>query len=499
MGRKKKSKKRSSVQSEPAVSPVAPSSRFRFFLWMSGFFALAALFIRLDAITVWPGAEARLLTQALSDTRGSYLPAYLSSLLTQPGADLFAGADLFFLFPRLLSAVLLVVAALIFYRWGRKLFGPQVVQLQLLLLAASLYLPFHGKVATPDAALLLAHLGLWLSAILVVRSGRLSYQLYLGVFALLGGILAPFNTLVLSLVVLGFFLFRAPLATVARRGWIAPVAALVGLLAFPPPGMLYFGWKSSAYGYAILGTLPFIGFLIGGLRDLVYKLGRREELALLLAGAFVGGLVAGSPLFAVSLSLLAGKQLQLYFGPRYPWNNWVRGPSILHLIFALIGSFLLLLGGFITFRGDGYRAFMGMVAAYWIFSLFGVLGIYGMRRDFTIGGVVLSGILATLFFWVQVYPYFETQRNWPITFISELKQRIDWRSSKIYVPVAPNEDAASNLPPYLHRAKIEQSTTPRGTTHRVQVFPADTMARNLIIDVEGRSGLRLYRFGLEEN
>lgn len=494
MARKKKKKPAAEVPDLPVEAAV--SSRYRFFLWICAFFATAGLLIGVDVITVWPGAEGYALDLALSNERGSYLPAFIYGSMTEAGAGLFPMADLFFLFPRIFSAGILLLTVVLFYRWGKPLFGVRTVELQLLLIAASLWLPFFGKMATADSWLVFSHVGLWLSFIYLIRAGRVKHQLYVGVFALIGGIVAPFSTIVLVLGLCAIMAWRYDTQRVLKLGWPAAVVPLVALLVHGNhPNEIYFSDFSSVLIYAFVGTLPFVGFAVGGIRDLIFKLRKREELAIIFAAALLPALLAGSPLFAIALSLLAGKQLQLYFSAGYPWNNWVRGPAILHLIFALIGSFLLLLGGFVTFRGDGYRAFLGMVAAYWIFSLLGVLGIYGMRRDFTIGGAVLSGVLATLFFWVQVYPYFETERNWPTELIelSEKRMDLDSQSSKVYV----NEQSElSTALPYLRRAEIETVNSPEAATLKlIMTPPTDSLTLESSRSVSGRSFLLLHRFG----
>ncbi|PHI21889.1 hypothetical protein CEQ90_00965 [Lewinellaceae bacterium SD302] len=502
MGRKKK--KKPVVQVED-TAPPAISSRYRFFLWMVSFFAVAALFIGLDIATVWPGAEALNLDLALSNERGDYIPAFTDSLLTEVGASLFEKADLFFLFPRVLSAIILITTAVIYYRWGQKLFGKQTVQLQLLLFAASLYLPLFGKIATADSLLILGQVGSWLSLIYLIRSGRTNHQFYLGLFTLLSSIADPVITLEMGIILISVFTLRYDYKVIFRQAWMLPVIPLLAMVVHGwNKELIYFG---SGYLqnilYCLLGTLPFIGFVIGGLRDLVFKLKRREELAIILAAALFAGLASGSPLFGFALCAIGGKQLQLYFTPNYPWNNWVRGPAILHLIFALIGSFLLLLGGFVTFRGDGYRAFLGMVAAYWIFSLFAILGIYGMRRDFTIGGTVLSGVLATLFFWVQVYPYFETERNWPEELVELYQdQDLDYqtrparrqvgRGSKVYVD--REDELINNARPYFRRAEILGEDV-KTSAYSLSARPGtDTTVVDDALELEGRSVGLLYRF-----
>ena len=99
-------------------------------------------------------------------------------------------------------------------------------------------------------------------------------------------------------------------------------------------------------------------------------------------------------MFPLLLALLAGKQMQLYFkAENYPWRDWARGGAVVHLVFAFVAAFAILLFGGISFSGEGFRAALGMAAAYWIFSLLGVIGLYGEKRDFALGGSLLAGVV----------------------------------------------------------------------------------------------------------
>lgn len=498
MGRKhRRGKQHSAEKTAGPKLQTTVSSRYRFFRWMCAFFILATVFIRLDVITVWPGAEGWALDFAMAPQRGAYLPAFLHGLLLEPGASLFPAADLFFLFPRLLSAVLLLATGWLYYHWGSKLFGRLVAELHLLLAASSLWLPFFGKVATADSWAFFGHVGLWLSTLLLLRSDSKKYQFLQGGFVLLAGLAAPNATLALLLLLFVGLHWLSGHKDIWLKSWPSMVIGLVvaaTLWKQAPQTYWFWGYNADKYGqfilYAFLGMLPAIGFLFGGLRDLIFKLKKQEALARSMVTVLVAALISQSLLFPLVLAALAGKQLQLFFTERYPWNNWVKGPAILHLIFAFFGSFFGLMSGLVQFRGDGYRAALGMVAAYWIFSLLAVLGLYGKRRDFTIGGTVLTGLLSLMFFWVQVYPWIEKDRDWPSDLIEQSGLPA---GTQIVVPA---EDELSTALPYLRRAGWLVDETGNYT---LTSSPVDTIKPNSKLVDEGRRVFSLRRFKLEEN
>ncbi|MEL6357661.1 MAG: hypothetical protein AAFQ37_12100, partial [Bacteroidota bacterium] len=124
MGRKHRRAGKLGKVNATEASPLSPavSSRYRFFRWLCAFFFLAALFIRIDVITIWPGAEAMTFSQAMGFEKGSYLPAWITYALLEPGARLYPSSDLFFFYPRILSGFLMVSAAFLYYQWGSRLF-----------------------------------------------------------------------------------------------------------------------------------------------------------------------------------------------------------------------------------------------------------------------------------------------------------------------------------------------------------------------------------------
>ncbi|MEL6277049.1 MAG: hypothetical protein AAFU03_18255 [Bacteroidota bacterium] len=146
--------------------------------------------------------------------------------------------------------------------------------------------------------------------------------------------------------------------------------------------------------------------------------------------------------------------------------------------------------GLVEFRGDGFRAVLGMVAAYWIFSILAVIGLYGKRRDFAIGGTILTGLLAVLFFWVQVYPYFELERHWPKDLITESGLL---SGTTIYVP---DSTQLSNALPYFQRVSWNVAETADQSDYLLHSFPNDSTELNTQIFVSGRDLFNKHRFGL---
>lgn len=471
-------------------SPVR-SSRFRFFLWMSSFFWVAALLLRLDVITVWTGAEGYALDHALSNDRGSALLSFLNGRLI--GADTSATA---WLFPRLLSVLALVGTAILTYRWAGRLFGRSAVVLGLVCAGASLFLPFFGKVATPDALALCGQAGYLWAVYLAGADREGNYLLPAGMLLFLGAIAAPLSTLVFGLaaVIAGRLLFGG------GKQW----TSLLVLLALPLVVLLlqgnqgdrsYWFWGSQplAYGrfvgYSLLGMLPLAGWLAGGLRDLVYKVRKQELRARLFAAGLGIALLTQSLVFPLLLALLAGRQMQTYFTlAHYPWRNWVRGAAVLQLVFAFIGAFFALAGAGLTFDANGFRAALGGAVAYWVFSLFGVIGLYGNRRDFAVGGTVLAGLLGVLFFWGQIYPFLEVERAWPQRLVRQIEVPLP-----VYVPA---DNVYTPALPYFRRAGIPIAPDSTAADLFLRSWPTTDTLSTAGVEVDGRVLLERRVFGL---
>jgi hypothetical protein len=466
---------------------------------MSAFFALAALLVRLDVITAWPGGEGYALARAVGTNWGSYLPAALNHALLPWGEAIDSDTDAIFLFPRLLSALWLLLTAFFTYRWAGRLFGKRTIELALLAAAASFFLPFFGKVATADTLALLGHAGMGWTVLLYGVSKDRKKALPFAIFTLLGAIAAPVSTLLISLMLVVLAVFQR-----TDYNWTVPsaVGTLISLIVLVAQGpqdastYWYYGQEDSRVldllYYGLLGMLPLAGWLLAGIRDLIFKAKQLEPFSMIIGLGLIATLLAQSLLFMLLLSVVAGKQMLLYFSERnYPWKDYVRAASVIHLVLAFIAVFLVLAGGGLAFPGAGFRAALGMGAAYWIFSLLATLGIYGDRRDFAIGGSILSGVLTALFFWVQVYPYLEADRSWP----KQLVELVE--PATLQLPDEADESELSSALPYLVRAGWTLSEEGAYRLYRYELTDSTANAGGGA-QVQGRIIARRSGFGIKK-
>ncbi|MEL6393349.1 MAG: hypothetical protein AAFR97_11400, partial [Bacteroidota bacterium] len=199
MGRKHRRKFKSAQQSEQPKQEVGISNRYRFFLWLCGFFALAGLILRIDVITAWPGAEGWSLDAAVSGkSRVIYLPTVIQSwlsTLTEP----------FYLAPRVLSISFLLGTAMIFQQWGSRLFGKETSRLAILVAASGLWIPFFGKVATADSWALFGHVGLVLATAMQLRSGKDIYKAWMLGFTIISLLAAPLSTFLMAILLTAIY------------------------------------------------------------------------------------------------------------------------------------------------------------------------------------------------------------------------------------------------------------------------------------------------------
>lgn len=416
---------------------------------MCGFFALAALILRIDVITAWPGAEGWSLDAAISGkSKVIYIPTVIQSwlsTLTEP----------FYLAPRVLSISFMLGTAMIFYQWGSRLFGKETTRLALLLTASGLWLPFFGKVATADSWALFGHVGLVLATAMQLRSGKEIYKLWMLGFTIVSLLAAPLSTFLMAILLTAIYWKNKDIRKVLYA--ILPICGMVVPIFGLPVHRTYYFWGSisiSSQGdyllYALLGVLPQVGWWLAAGRDAVLRFKKGDELIRLLLPFLLVTFLAQSLALFVVLGILVAKQMENYFRQPYPWISWVRAGAVLHLIFAFFAALLGLFAGLSAFSGEGYRATLGTAAAYWIFSLLGVIGLYGMKRDFAIGGTILSGLLATMFFWTQVYPFIETQRAWPQRAIADL----DLPAEGALLLRGDRESTATALP-YLRKLGLD--------------------------------------------
>lgn len=453
------------------VTPTPPSARYRFFCWAVAFLSLAQLVVGLDYITIWPAAEAEVIWSGVNSLPAdSFITAFLGVIPTDSPYWLLAY--------RLPSLLFYLLGIGLFFQWGKSLFGSRTVELTLLVGAASLLLPVLAKIASLDSWRFGLELGFWLALLHFTKNPSRRWLLWSSLLGGLAILVGSWATLVLFVIwQVAYYRILTPENENLKKQLGKPFVIIYLVFGLSYLLSLSLGYNRSLsdfyyfhflelghlkfFGYALLGIAPFIGFTLAALRDLFYKVKRGEELSQLLLIGLIGSFLTLSLVFPFLLIFLTAKQVENYFKvPNYPWQDWVRGGQVLHLILVFFVAALTLLGGFIQFQNDGFRAVLGCSAAYWMFSFVGVIGVYGVKRDYVLGGMTLAGLVALLFFWIQVYPFAHLQRNWP--------QRLQVQIEKI----APNaktigidEEDLTTLPlaPYLQRAgyAIENTTTQR--------------------------------------
>jgi len=270
-------------------APEAPSARYRFFLWAIAFLSAAQLLVGLDYITLWPGAEATQVWAALQDSAGGGLPALIMESIP-------LSSEYWLLAFRLPSLLAYVMALGLFWMWAPKLFGREVTQLTLLVIAASFMLPIMAKQATLDAWRLGPELGCWLALMYYFKSPTQKWLVRAGGLGVLAVIAGGYSTLVLLLVwQIAYYRLLTPKQEGLKVALTKPfIIAYLGFAVhfgiawvtggMPTPSDYFsFGFPGLGQykflGYALLGMLPFIGFTLAALRDLYYKMKRGEELA----------------------------------------------------------------------------------------------------------------------------------------------------------------------------------------------------------------------------
>ncbi len=432
------------------------SSRYGFFRLAVLFLALAQLLVGLDYVTIWPGGEAQLIWDAKTGEEASNFVQALLGLIPLESAY-------WLLWFRLPGVLLYLGTMYLFYRWGRILFGQQTVELALIIVSASLFVPIMPKLASLDVWCFSFSLVFWLSYVRLLKAADMRWLAISTVSGVLA-IAAGQGALLFIIWMLGFawwyrgswnsnwrlaIPFIAVLVASSLKGYCWPDSALPqSYFSFNPSGL------KQLPALAFIGIAPFIGFAIAGLRDLVYKLRKGEEWSKLLFIGLIGSLLSPSLIFPFFLIVLAARQLDHFFRiENYPWQNWVKGATVIHLIlvfFVVVGA---LMGGAIQFKGDGFRAVLGCGAGYWMFSFVGVIGLYGFRRDYVLGGMSLAGLVGLLFFWVQLYPFIHLQRNWPER-MTEKIEKLDEQIDGVDVFASIWTPETLPVAPYLLRAEF---------------------------------------------
>ncbi len=370
------------------------------------------LLIANDLISVWSGAESDMILRSL--TSSFFLPSDLLAFWS-----LEEGIWTFWW--RLPSAVILISAMVAFYFGARKLFGQSYSQYALLALGASFFIVHTSKLASSDAWAFSTQWMSWLILLLFLKQPTLQWRLLF--YALLGLAvwIQPLETILfISLNTVGLYFFHPQ-----RRSLIQlnPVAGLLGpALLFYLTGVLdwksetaYWSIASSGYlkfiGVSLLGWLPFLGFVLGGIREMVNKWKRKEELTIVLGVGMISAVIGHAIVFHGILAMIVGRQMIMYFNERFPYRAFVKTGAILHLVAAFTVAVVLTIYNFLEFRAAGFRSSLAVTTGYWMPAFMAVIGLYGINKRYVVVGTIWGGLLATFLFYVQFMPLIENRRG----------------------------------------------------------------------------------------
>ncbi len=388
------------------------SPRFRLLLIIVVLLFVVNLLIMNDFVTIWSGAETSFVWNSLFGERIFFLPYRLAGFLSGDSLGAFG--------LRLPSAVVLLAGLAFFYLAARRFLGSEATLTALMALAASLVVPNTGKLATLDAwafAVQAAGTGFLL---LFLKKPDLASRLFFYFFLGFSLWFRPLSSGILFSVFPAILYFAHPQGR--RLGKLYPWAAIVvGSLLLWLAGQWKWEWPGLLFSFdtgalllaAVLGWLPFLGLVASGLVESLVKVRKGEELSVINMAWLAASLAAHSLVLHLVLALLVGKQLRAYFDPRYPYRGLVRTLSILHLLLVFFAAMFLMMSGFREFGGTGFRSGLAFGGTYWMLSLIGVFGLFGLNRRQVWGGMLFSGLLATFFFWSQVAPLLESRRDLP--------------------------------------------------------------------------------------
>lgn len=386
--------------------------KFKIFFTVSMMLLVVNLLIANDMITMWDGAEAALLLRSLESF--PFLPAFVLSWM-----PIESEAWLFWL--RLPGAILIILACYAFFQGGKKLFGLAYTQYSLLVLGASFFIVNIGKVATTDSWAFAAQWMSWLLLLLYLKQPKRQWQLLFYLALGFAVWIQPLETILfMSMYAIILYFFHPKKQLLIR---LNPLASLLGaVLLFHFTGLLdwqsktaFWSINSSGYlkffGWSLLAWFPFLGFLISGLREMLNKLKRKEELSIILGAGLISALIGHALVFHAILAIVVGRQLYAYFDERFPYRAFVKTGAVLHLVFAFTIAVILTIYNFFEFRGVGFRSALAVTTVYWMPAFMAVIGMYGMTKRYVVVGTVWGGLLATLLFYIQVNPLIESRRG----------------------------------------------------------------------------------------
>ncbi len=303
------------------------------------------------------------------------------------------------------------------FHFGKKIFGKQTITITLLTLISSFLIPLSGKFATADIWLFAAQTLSTIFLILYLKQPIFKWHIWHALAVLSGILIEPVSTIVFTLLLCVFFYFLHPNGKVLKNCWgfLLTIPIALGLYFggifsynFNSLPILNINYQSTSilnyFTAIIIGILPWFVFFPAALKNMIIRFRKREELAIITCGWLLASIFSFSLATQAILALLIAKQVIGYFDKNYPYENWVKTTSILHLGFALFAAIYWMIIWWEKYTGDGFRPAMWTSFLYWSGCLVAFLGLYGKNQKSIIVGLTMAGLLTSYLFWSQVFP-----------------------------------------------------------------------------------------------
>ncbi len=367
-----------------------------------------------NTMTIWDGAESSFLNGLQDPSRSSFIPYFFNHLFSSEGGEIGT-------IPRLMGLSIFTLALGFFYFSSIPLIGKKTAIITVLISISSFTLPILAKIATADIWLFSFQLMAYVSMIRAIKKPDLFYRSLFYLLLAISLLIQPLSSIIIFLAAPTFiFLIGKERKMLLRvNPWL-----VVGLWAvlFHYTGFLY--WQNDAFIFhgmnfgigkfvllVLIGMLPFSGYLLGMLRDLFYKLKRREEFTVLFFPVLLFAIIAQSSFVVFGLAILIAKQMIAYLEDNYPFGNWIKFGSVLNLTFSFFIAVGLMLKGLQEFSGLGFRVGLGFSIAYWSLGIVGIIGLFSKDKRLLWGGVFLNGLMSFLIMVSAIYPLIETKRD----------------------------------------------------------------------------------------
>ncbi len=373
------------------------------------------------------------------------------------------------IFMRLVSIGLSLFSLWGILHWGRQLFGRTTAKLWVIVLISSLLFPFLSKYAVTDSWIFAVGTFHSFFMILYLKKSHIKWSVGVWISLLLGAMILSVSMVIWSLVLYGMLRFLHPQGKQLDRLWLLPIwMVLIAVLFFTdkfalnlPSAIFDFQAENLARYplYMLIGILPWIAFFPSGIRELVSKVRKEEELSIILFSLLVASFLSGTFGFQCFLAFLVAKQLQNYFKEGFPYSPWVQTTAILHLVFALIAAIWFIIQGVTSFREAGLSSTATAGAIYWVGSFIGVIGIFMKKFRVTLISIGSAGLLFTFFNWLLVIPLLEQYNQKPRAIFEEIRAEREGEGT-INIYTLKEESFAPSLSVWANDADIKLTPIP---------------------------------------